>query len=159
MRIQRGFLDQLELGTDKESGKRNIFVSSGSEYASLPDERQKVAWTTIYIAGEILDTTVQGIYYRIYKKGLPAKTFKRNVAELKGLTLVRPYGWVADKKAKRASDQRTLGMRLRKALGRFTWLPKGQGERIALIVSTELRAIEEELFGKGEEGHETSITA
>jgi hypothetical protein len=127
MRIKKGYLDQLDLGIDKESGQKNILVHSASEYASLPEAQQRHAWATILVASEILDTTVQGIYYRIYHKGLPTKVFKQD-GDHKGLTFVKPYGWVADKKARRAADQRRISMTLRRVLGSFTWLPRGQGK-------------------------------
>ena len=89
MRV-KGYIDQIDLGADEETGQKNIIVHSASEFASLPDSQRRCAWATIAVAGGILEMTVQSIYYRIYNQTIPTKTVKKNATDLKGLIFVKP---------------------------------------------------------------------
>jgi hypothetical protein len=146
MRI-KGYLDHIDLGVDKETGERSIIVHSSKEFATLPEAQQRCAWATIAIACEILETTLQGVYYRIYSGKIPTKIVKKNPTDLKGLALVKPYQSVQDRMARRKNDQHRLTKSMRRTLEGFTWLPRAQRDWLATIVSTELRHIETQLFG------------
>jgi hypothetical protein len=147
MRV-KGYLEYLDLGVEEETGQKNIIVQSSSEFAALPESQQRHAWATISAASAILETTPQGIYHKIYRGRMPTKIVKKNSTDLQGLTLVRVYQSVKDRATRREDDQRRIVKSLKKSLKPATWLPPAQRVLIEVMVSTKLRNIERELFGK-----------
>ncbi len=168
MRV-KDYLEYLDLGVDGETGQKNIIVQSSSEFAALPEAQQRRAWATISAASAILETTLQGIYYRVYHGTILTKIVKKNSTALRGLTLVKVYPSIKNRAQKREDDRRQVMTTLKKALNRPSWLPSNRRVLIEVIVSTELRNIERELFGKeakdGNKGitekgnHEQEVTA
>jgi hypothetical protein len=127
--------------------QKNVIVHSANEFAALPEEQQRHAWATVTAASQILGTTLQGVYYRIYSGKIPTKTVKKDPANLKGLIFVNPYQSVQDKVTRRKNDQHRITKSMRRMLAGFTWLPRAQREWLVTIVSTELRHLETQLFG------------
>ncbi len=154
MRV-KGYLEYLDLGVDEETGQKNIIVQSSSEFAALPESQQRHAWATISAASAILETNLQGIYYRVYLGTIPTKIVKKNSTDLRGLTLVKVYPSIKNRAQKREDDRRKVMTTLKKALNCPSWLPSKRRVLIEIIVNTELRSIERELFGKeGKDGNQ-----
>src|SRR5258708_36541755 len=147
MRV-KDYLEYLDLGVDGETGQKNIIVQSSSEFAALPEAQQRRAWATITAASAILETTLQGIYYRVYPGTILTKIVKKNSTDLRGLTLVKVDPSIKNRAQKREDDRRKEMTTLKKALNCPSWLPSKRRVLIEIIVNTELRSIERELFGK-----------
>lgn len=145
MRIQ-DYLAHIELGIDEATGQRNVIVRSASEFAALSESEQRHAWATIAVASEILETTLQGLYYKIYRGMVPTKVVRRNPTDLRGITLVKVYQTVKDREAKREADQRRIARTLKRALRMASWIPRAQQELLGVLVNMKLREIERELL-------------
>ena len=136
----------IEIGVDEATGQRNVIVQSASEFAALPEAQQRQAWATIAVASEILETTLQGIYYKIYRGTIPARIVKKNATNRRGTTLVKVYQSVKDRVAKREADQRRITKSLRRTLKRASWIPEAQRLLLVVLVGMKLGEIERELL-------------
>jgi hypothetical protein len=154
-----GYLEHLDLGIDLESGERGILVKSANEFFQLSEAQQHRAWSVVKVASEISERPAITIYQHAYKGKIPSKVIKKSALHRHGLTLVKPYESIEDRRTRRANDQHRISKTLRRVLSGFTWVPKGHRELIVAIVSAELRHIEQELFGKGEEGKHEATAA
>ena len=149
-----GYLDHIDLGIDPESEEKAILVRTTDEFFKLSEEQQYRAWTVIKVASEILEKPVVTIYKHAYAGKMPSKVIKKNALDRHGLILVKPYKSLQDREARRAEDQQRISTTLKKSLKQATWLLPAQRVLIEVIVNTELRNIESELFGKeGKDGN------
>ena len=149
----RDYSAHIELGIDEATGQRNAIVRSASEFAALPEAQQRHAWATIAVASEILETTLQGIYYKIYRGTIPTKIVKKNATNRRGTTFVKVYQTVKHRADKREADQRRITKSLRRTLKKASWIPEAQRLLLVVLVHMKLREFERELLkdkkGKG----------
>lgn len=142
----RDYSAHIELGIDEATGQRNVIVRSHGDFAALPEAQQRHAWATIAVASDILETTPQAIYYKIYRGTIPARVVKTNATNRRGTTLVKVHQTVRDRATKRESDKRRITKSLRRTLRGASWIPEEQRLLLVAIVDMKLREIERELI-------------
>lgn len=161
--MRKDYVNHIDLGIDEATGQRNIIVRSAREFAALPEAQQRHAWATIAVASLILETTLQGVYYKIYRGTIPAKIVKNNATNRRGTTFVKVYQTLKDRAAKREADQRRITKSLRRTLKNASWIPEAQRLLLMAIVEIKLREFERELLkdkmNKGTEGGENEQQA
>ena len=151
-----GYLNHLELGTDPETGKRNLLVKSANEYFQLPEDQQRRAWAVVKVAAGILERPAMTLYQHIYKGKIVPKVIKKNTFDRHGLTLIKPYGTIEDGQTRRKEDQMRITRTLKKSLNRTPWLRPAQRELLVAIVYIRIGEFEREILknetSKGIEG-------
>lgn len=160
-----GYLEHVDLGIDPESGERNLLVQSATEFYRLPEDQHYRAWAVVKVAAEILERPAMTLYQHVYQGKLASKVIKKNAFDRHGLTLIKPYQSMKDRKARREQDQMRIERNLKRSLDRTPWLSRGHQALIVAIVGMKLREFERELLkdkkNKGIEGDgsEQQVTA
>jgi hypothetical protein len=157
MRI-KGYLELLNIGVDPESGERNVLVQSVQEYQTLTPEERERAWATIKVASEIQEITAAILYKHAYSGKMASKIIKENEWDRHGLTLIKIPSIPRTKEVRRAADIQRIVRVVRRSTKATKWLPSAQRILIEAIVSTKLRNIERELFGKEGKENNKGIT-
>jgi hypothetical protein len=153
----KGYLEQIDLGDDPETGLPNVLVDRPADYHELEPEVKKRAWVTVKTATELLHLGPVATYDQIREGKLESKVLKKNADDRKGLTLVKIEPAMRNHSEARQKDKERVHRRLIRAL-RTTWWLNDQVDRfLSFVLSTELLATEAEEFGSPDEKKDAVI--
>jgi hypothetical protein len=151
--LLKGYLEFLDLGIDPASGKKNILVQSFGEYQALTPEERERAWATIGVASSIYEVSTSVFYKKLYEGTIPAKTIKKNELDRIGLNLIKIPSSPRPKEVRREADIQRVTRVFKRTLRLTKWLSSKHRLLLEIMVSTNLRHIERELFSGAKNGN------
>ena len=149
----KNYLKHLDLGIDQASGEKNILVENFEQYQALTQAERERAWATIGVASAIYEVSTSVFYKKLYEGTIPAKTIKKNKYDRIGLNLIQIPSSPRPKEVRREADIQRINRVFKRTVKLAKWISTKHRVMLEIMVSRELRNIEQELFGAKDENN------